>query len=164
MVANPSKFKIMFLGLHQTYYLCLEIDSQIIPSSDTVKLLGIDIDSELKYDSHVKTMCAKANRKVSTSSRVANFITFEQAKLLCNSFIMSNFGYCPLIWMFCGKTAHEEINRIHKRALHRHYIDFSSSFEELLARSGQKSVHLQNPQEFTVEVFKSLHQMSPSLM
>ena len=164
MVANPSKFKIMFLGLHQTHKLCLEINNQIVPSSDTVKLLGIDIDSKLKFDNHVKTICAKTSRKVSAFSRVANFITFEQAKLLYNSFIMSNFGYCPLIWMFCGKTANEEINRIHKRALRRLYNDFSSSFNELLARSGQKTVHLQNLQKLLLEVFKSLHQMNPAFM
>ena len=102
MVANPAKFKLMFLRLNQTHNLCLEVSNKIIPSSNTVKLLGVDIDSKLKFDSHVKTMCAKTIRKVSAFSRVANFITFEQAKLLYSSFIMSNFGYCPLIWMLCG--------------------------------------------------------------
>lgn len=38
---------------------------------------------------------------------------------------MSNFGYCSLIWMFCGKTANEEINRVHERAFRRLYKDFS---------------------------------------
>ena len=129
----------MFLGSHQPHKLCLEINNQIVPSSDTVKLLGIDIDSKLSFDNHVKkAVCAKASRKVNAFSRVANFITFEQAKLLYNSFIMSNFGYCPLIWMFCGKTANEEINRIHKRALRRLHNDFNSNFEELLARTGEK--------------------------
>ena len=164
MVANPSKFQIMFLGLHQPHKLCLEINNQIVPSSDTVKLLGIDIDSKLSFDNHVKAVCAKASRKVSAFSRVANFITFEQAKLLYNSFIMSNFGYCPLIWMFCGKTANEEINRIHKRALRRLYNDFNSNFEELLARSGEKTVHLQNLEKLLLEVFKSLHQINPAFM
>ena len=60
MVANPSKFQIMFLGLHQPHKLCLEINNQIAPSSDTVKLLGIDIDSKLSFDNHVKAVCAKA--------------------------------------------------------------------------------------------------------
>ena len=95
MVANPAKFKLMFLGLNQTHKLCLEVNNKIIPSSDTVKLLGVDIDSELKFDRHVKIMCAKTSRKVSAFSRVANFITFEKGKLLYNSFIMSNFGHCP---------------------------------------------------------------------
>ena len=66
MVANPSKFQIMFLGLHQPHKLCLEINNQIVPSSDTVKLLGIDIDSKLlSFDNHAKAVCAKASRKVS---------------------------------------------------------------------------------------------------
>ena len=134
MVANPSKFQIMFLGLHQPHKLWLEINNQIVPSSDTVKLLGIDIDSKLSFDNHVKAVCAKASRRVSAFSRVANFITLEQAKLLYNSFIMSNFGYCPLIWMFCWKTANEEINRIHKRALRRLYNDFNANFEELFGQ------------------------------
>ena len=34
MVANPFKFQIMFLGLHQPHKLCLEINNQIVPSSD----------------------------------------------------------------------------------------------------------------------------------
>ena len=63
MVGNLSKFQIMFLGLHQTHKLCLEINNQIVPSSDTIKFFGTDIDSKLMFDSHVKTMCAKASRK-----------------------------------------------------------------------------------------------------
>ena len=124
----------------------------------------LDIGSKLSFDNHIKAVCAKASRMVSAFSRVANFITFDQAKLLYNSFIMLNFGYCPMIWMFCGKTAHEEINRIHERALLRLYNDFNSNFEELLTRSGEKTVHLQNLEKLLLEVFKSLHQINPALM
>ena len=158
MVANPSKFKIIFLGLHQTHKLSLEINDQIIPSSDTVKSLGMDIDSKLKFDSHVKTMCVKANKKVSAFSRVANFITFEEAKLLYNSSIMSNFGYCPLIWLLCGKTASEEIvvtqlsyPQNKKKFARGHFVGFTMT-------SAQVSKNL------LVEVFKSFHQMNPAFM
>ena len=152
MVTNLSKFQIIFLGLRQPHKLCLEINNQVVPSSDTVKLLGIDIDSKLSFDNHVKAVCVNASRKVSVFSRVASFITFEQAKLPYNSFITANFGYCPLIWMFCRKTANEEINRIHKRALRRLYNDFNSNFEELLARSSEETVHLQNLEKLLLEV------------
>ena len=66
--------------------------------------------------------------------------------------------------MFCGKTANEEIKRIHKREPRRLYNDFSSSIKELLANSGQKAVHLQNLNKLLVEVFKSLNQMNPAFM
>ena len=66
--------------------------------------------------------------------------------------------------MFCGKTANEEINRIHKGALRRLYNDFNSNFEELLARPGEKTVHLQNLEKLLLELFKSLHQINPAFM
>ena len=28
---------------------------------------------------------------------------------------MSTFKYCPLLWMFCGKTENKSIKKIHKR-------------------------------------------------
>ena len=44
MVANPSKFQVMFLGLksHQEYVF--EIDKKPIPATSIVKLLGITVD------------------------------------------------------------------------------------------------------------------------
>ena len=54
--------------------------------------------------------------------------------MLYNSFVLSNFNYCPLIWMFSGKSSNNEINRIHKRALRALLDDLESTFEELLQK------------------------------
>ena len=48
MCANASKFQIMFLGLKRKNKLCLNINGQLIPSSEHVKLLGVTIDNTLK--------------------------------------------------------------------------------------------------------------------
>ena len=89
----------------------------VIKTVDKVKLLGVIINSKLKLDEHVKSLCLKANRNVSALSRVAKIVDQPKCRLLYNSFVMSNFRYSALIWMFCGKTANNEINRVHKRAL-----------------------------------------------
>ena len=47
-------------------------------------------------------------------SRVAKIVDQPKCELLYNSFVMSSFRFSPLIWMFCGKTANKEINRVHK--------------------------------------------------
>ena len=52
--------------------------------------------------------------------------------ILYNSFVLPNFNYCPLIWMFNGKSSNDEINRLHKRALRVLLDDYGSTFEELL--------------------------------
>ena len=155
MVANPEKFQVMFLGLPKTANICNEIDDLVLVPKDNVKLLGITIDSELKFTDHVKSLCAKTSRKVTAFSRVAKLLDFRKARLLYNAFIVSSLSYCPLIWMFCGKTSNREINRIHKRALRILLNDYEASFEELLRRNNEQTVHTKNLQKLMTEVYKS---------
>ena len=46
----------------------------VIKTVDKVKILGVIIDSKLKFDEHVKSLCLKANRNISALSRVAKII------------------------------------------------------------------------------------------
>ena len=164
MVANPEKFQIMFLGLPKTANICIEIDDLVLVPKGNVKLLGITIDSELKFTDHVKSLCAKTSRKVTAFSRVAKLLDFKKARLLNNAFILSSLSYCPLIWMFCGKTSNREINRIHKRALRILFNDYEASFEEPLQRNNEQKVHTKNLHKLMTEVYKSLNRQNPAFM
>ena len=79
-----------------------------------VELLGVIIDSKLRVNEHVKITCQKTNNKVKAFSRVVRYLEPQKASLLYNSFILINFNYCPLIWMFCGKKANYKVNSVHK--------------------------------------------------
>ena len=68
---------------------------------------------------------------------------------------MSNFSYCPLIWMFCGKLANSKINLVHKRALRALYNDHSASYSELLIIYGNNTIQ---------EVYKSVNRLNPTFM
>ena len=92
MVANPEKFQVMFLGLPKIANICIEIDDLVLVPNDSVKLLGITIDSELKFTDHVKSLCAKTSRKVTAFSRVAKLLDFKKARLLYNAFILSSLS------------------------------------------------------------------------
>ncbi len=97
MVANSSKFQVMLLGLKTNDSIVLDIGNFSIDVVNSVKLLGITIDSRLKFDQHVAKLCQKGNNKISAFSRVSNYFDKKQSLLLYNSFIMSQFSYCPLI-------------------------------------------------------------------
>ena len=99
MVANPEKFQLIFFGLKEHHELSIEINGDIIKMSDTVKLLGITIDSKLTFNE--QSICQKTNNKVKAFSRVVRDLEPQKASLLYNSFTLTNFNYCPLIWMFC---------------------------------------------------------------
>ena len=64
------------------------------------------------------------------------------------SFIMSQFGYCLLIWMFHSRTLNNKINSIHQRALIITYTNRKSSFEELVRKGNTVSIHHKNLQVF----------------
>ena len=164
MVANPTKFQVMFLGLKKNQHLVLEINGEAITTSKEVKLLGFTIDSKLNFKSHVKALCVKTNRKVSASARVARYLDLQKAKLLYQSFVASTFKYCPLIWLFCGKTANENIDRVHKRALRVLLDDHESKFEVLLAKNNETTIHIQNLRVLMIEIYKTLNCTNPSFM
>ena len=84
----------MFLGLNINQKLCIEIDDLVIKPINSVKLVGITIDSKLKFTDHVKSICTKANKKVGAFSRVVKNLDGQNAKLIYNAFIMSMFNYC----------------------------------------------------------------------
>ena len=107
-----------------------------------MKLLGVTIDSKLNCNGHIKTICQKTKNKVKAFSRIARNLDYQKASLLYNSFILTNFTCCPLTWMLCGKTANEEVNQVHKRALRVLLNDFDSTFEELLHRNEEATIHV----------------------
>ena len=161
MCANPAKFQIMFLGLNINNSLCLNIDGQRVKHSEHGKLLGVQIDNKLHFGKHVKELCQKISRKLCAFSRIRPFLNREKAKILLKSIVMSNFSYCPLIWMFCSKFANNEINRTNKRALRVLYEDYDSSFEQLLEKDGSITVHQKNLQILMTEIYKTTNHINP---
>ena len=53
--------------------------------------------------------------------------------------------------MLCGKTANNEINNIHKRALRIIFNGYEASFEELLHRNKEQPVHIKDPHRFPIK-------------
>ena len=90
IVANPCKFQVVFLGVREQPKRTLENNDITFSLMDQVKLLEVAIGSQLKIGNHVKAFCQIANRKVSASSRVANFLNYEKGKILYNTLVMSN--------------------------------------------------------------------------
>ena len=135
-----------------------------ILNSTSEKLLGIVIDNKLTFDVHVSGICTKATQKLHALSRVSHFMTFKQRLTIMTSFILSQFGYCPLVWIFHSRTLNTRINRIHERALRIVFRDDKSSFDELLEKSGSYTIHQRNIQTLGIELYKVYYGLSPKIM
>ena len=58
------------------------------------------------------------------------------------AFIILDFSFCPLVWMFHSKNTDNRVNKIHERALWLYYDDNPSlSFDELLIKNKSVTIH-----------------------
>ena len=58
-------------------------------------------------------------------ARISYFMNQEQRRQIVKAFISSQFGNCPLVWLFCSRRLNNRINRIWEQALRIVYNDKS---------------------------------------
>ena len=143
--------------------LFIKVGKENVHNSTQVKLLGIIFDTKLNFDAHVSKLCKKANQKFHALSRVAKYMSKDKLRIVINSFIISQFGYCPLVWMFHSRGVNNRINKIHERTLRLVYKDDKSTFEELLMKDKSFTIHDRNLQVLATEIYKVINNISPAI-
>ena len=159
MKMNSDKCHLL-IGGKKYEHIWAKIGKDIIWESNNVRLLGITIDNELKFEKHLEELCVKANRKLSVLTRLAKFLSADKRRTIFKAFIESQFKYCPLIWMFHSRRMNNKINKLHERSLRIVYDDYSSPFEALLEKDRSFSIHHQNIQCLLTEIFKMINGLS----
>ena len=160
--ANPDKFHLLLSDPNKD--LSIIVDGFEIENSNSQKLLGITIDNKLSFDEHVSSICTKASQKIHALSRVSKFMSFRQRKTIFHTFILSHFGYCPLVWMLHSRKLNHRINKLHERALRIVYNDYKSSFQRLLEISNSFTIHERNIQSLAIEIYKVVNNLAPKIM
>ena len=162
MQANPEKFQALAIGTKT----CKEnveftINNINLACSDEVKLLGVTLDYQLQFDSHISDICKKASRQLNVLKRIGHMISKQGRIIIYYSFILSNFNFCPLVWHFAKEGNLQKIEKIQYRALRFIYNDYDSSYESLLAIAHLPSLHVRRMRSMAIETFKILHGKSP---
>ena len=166
MIANPDKFHAIIVKKDRsdTTGINIRIKGQNIKTESTVKLLGVKLDYKLNFDPHISDLCKKAANQLNILKRLKRFIGFETRKLLVQSFVYSNFNYCPIVWHFSSAKSLHKVERIQERALRFQYDDHNSSYQELLQRSGRCFMHVSRLRSFCIEIYKTMKKLNPSFM
>ena len=143
MKANADKYHFLVTG---NYEVSANINELEIESSKKEKLLGISIDIRLSFEHHITSLCKKASQKLHALARIAHYMDFEKRRSLMKAFVISQFNYCPLIWMFHNRTLNNRINKIHERGLRLVYQNKNLPFSELLELDNAVTIHQRNLQ------------------
>ena len=143
MKANLNKCHLL---LSITDAFNFEISETVIHNSNSKKLLGVTFDNKLKFAKHIITICQRANRKLNALARLTPYLKLGKRRMRMNAFFISQFNYCPVIWMCHSRPLNNKINRLHERYLRIIYNDKTSTFKEFLEKDNFVSIHYRNIQ------------------
>ena len=146
---------------HDELGLRVEFSGKTILSGNEIDLLGVTIDTH----SHITKICCKASRQLNALKRLCFYIPLDTRKILANSFIISNFNYCPLVWYFSTAKQLQKIEKIQERVLRfLHDHDYVSDYLTLLKASGSVSMEVRRMRYLGVEIYKILNDLNPGYM
>ena len=93
------------------------VDGTLIVPSTTCKLLGVHIDDRLNFNNHVASICKKISKQIAVISCFRKLLSIQTKLTLYKAYILPHFTYCSTVWMQCGKTASDKLEKLNKRAL-----------------------------------------------
>ena len=134
MDANPSKFQGIILGKDVPQSMTLLAQSHDVPLSNHLKVLGVTLDHKLNFDMHIGSICFSASRGINALKRLSRFLDEDSRVSIYKSFVLSNFSYSPITWIYCGKRNSTKLEWLQERALRLVYRDTTSTYEEILKR------------------------------
>ena len=166
MIVNPGKFQAIITNKRKQDHAneISKIGSKEIKVTSQVKLLGVEIDDKLNFGQHINCICKSPANQLNALIRLKRFLGFQDKKVLVNSFVLSNFNYCTLVWMFANSKSLTKIENLHKRALRFMLDDYSSSYKKILAKSGKFSMDVKRKYKLRIERHKTLNNLNPSFL
>ena len=118
----------------------------------------------MSFNNQINTICRSAANQLNALIRLRRFLGLEDRKALIQSFVLSNFNYCPLVWMLSSVKFSNKIENLQKRALRFILSDYKSSYDELLRLSGSCAINVRLKRSLCVEIYKTLNDLNPSFM
>ena len=161
MKLNADRCHLLILGRNPNQQVTLDIGDSAKENTDEEKLLGVVIDKKLTFDTTVSKLCKNAGIKLFALARIAGSMDPIKLGILIRAFVVSQFQYCPLVWMFQSRHLHSKINRMDERALRIAHNDYQSTFNILLENSCSVNMHVKNLQTLMNEMFKTKENLNP---
>ena len=119
-------------------------------------------DKKQSFRKHVEELCKRANQRLHTLARLSAYIDPIKLEILMNSFINSQFKYCPFVWMFHDRVLNSKLNFIQKRALRLVWKSSEKGHEKVMNKT--LTTHQHNLQLLMIEIYKTKHSLNPTFI
>ena len=74
----------------------------------------------------------KADGQLNALKRFGSYLPLHVREVVANSFILSHFNYCPLVWYFSTAKQIQKIEKIHGRVVRFIHGDYHIDYTILL--------------------------------
>ena len=165
MKANPAKFQgFTIIKQSNQDSISLSLSGVDIPITETIKLLGLYIDSKLKFDEHVSKLCKKAAFHVNAMRRISKYLDTKSLLKLFHAFIRSNFQYANVVWHFTSNASTLKMEKLQRRALQVVYNNYVLSYNELLVKAKIPSLYVSRIKTIATETYKCINKINPKFL
>ena len=101
---NPTKTEMMIFGLpkqeNRSNITVNFAGAQVRPVG-SMKVLGVTLDPELRWEDHVSTVIRKSYATLSGLAKFARKLTTEVKKLIVEALVFPHIMYCLVVWGGC---------------------------------------------------------------
>ena len=97
--------------------LVVKINNIVVDRKESVKYLGVTIDENLKWQSHINNISLVISRNIGIMGRAKYYISSQYLVLLYNSLILPYLNYCAVVWGTNYSSRIDKLVKLQKRAL-----------------------------------------------
>jgi hypothetical protein len=162
MKANADKFQLIFLNRRESYAEeSLELQGCTIQAGTNINILGIEFDDKLKFECHIDEVCNQTSKQINALKRMKHYLDKQCRKVVYNSYVRSNFNYCPTVWMFAGKVNMDKLEKTNKRALRFIINDDEADYEEICHDEKMLTIFKGCIRAAAIQMYKVKNQSAP---
>jgi hypothetical protein len=122
MLIHPQKSKSMIITTrqkHQRGHLQLKLNLKGLPIEQVEehKVLGVIIDNNLSWQSHIDFISKRISKNIFLMSKLRLIVSHEAIKNFFYAHCLSHLNYASTIWCNASDANMKQLNSLHKRAI-----------------------------------------------
>ena len=139
MVIHPHKTKCMVLTTRQKHQrrpltLNLTLGKTPVQQVREHRVLGVIIDEELKWQSHIDNVCKHVSKNLFLLSQLRHYVDSDARKIFFQAHLLSHINYASTVWSGASEVHLKKLNSLHRRAVKLILPDQSLSTTEKLKK------------------------------
>ena len=143
----------------------LLMDNVLIEHVSSVKSLGIFIDENLRWQTHIDKLSKKVTSGIGAIKRIRPFVPPSTLHYIYNTLIQSHFDYCNLVWGNCGKTLFDRLQKLQYPAARiLTFSSYDADANRLIRQLDWRDLSTQFQIQKALMVYKSLNGLVPKYL